>query len=479
MQILQRYDEALTQYEQAVALKPGYADALFSAAGLFQARGDYATARDWYRRLLAMDPNYTDAYVHLGRRLFQEGNVEEGVALYEEYRRQWRLKRPNTKDTAMKLLAVSSVKQWCAKSGDRYERVRPAVEQKVDAPCFSQPPAQEVPASKGVLHELYLAEIRNATVMGWHDTVLTDGERTALYDMATRNADDAIEVEHGGIRYASGDHLLMHALPGGQLSVDHGVLIAGRGRDSFAHWVIDFLPRLWILDQFPEYADWPLLVDAGLYPQQIESLQALNWTGRPLTVLNTDTAYEIDRVVQISDLSGMRRQTYRPFANPSGNETTVSVDALEYLKQAFAPHAQLRANGRRLYISRLHQSHFRRMENEQEVERLLAKHGFEIVYPEQLNFAEQARLFSEASVLAGAGGSNMINSIFAPRGTRILLFTQWHPKINYYFFSHLAQLNGQRLEYVLGEVTKRHTFYYQNDFVVDLAKIERALASFD
>ena len=88
-------------------------------------------------------------------------------------------------------------------------------------------------------------------------------------------------------------------MPGGQLSVDHGVLIAGRGRDSFAHWVIDFLPRLWILDQFPEYADWPLLVDAGLYPQQIESLQALNWTGRPLTVLNTDTAYEIDRVVQI------------------------------------------------------------------------------------------------------------------------------------------------------------------------------------
>ena len=36
-------------------------------------------------------------------------------------------------------------------------------------------------------------------------------ERTALYDLATRNADDAIEVEHGGIRYASGDHLLMHA----------------------------------------------------------------------------------------------------------------------------------------------------------------------------------------------------------------------------------------------------------------------------
>jgi capsular polysaccharide biosynthesis protein len=100
-----------------------------------------------------------------------------------------------------------------------------------------------------------------------------------------------------------------------------------------------------------------------------------------------------------------------------------------------------------------------------------------VIYPEQLSFAEQVRLFSEASVLAGAGGSNMINCIFAPRGAQILLFTQWHPKINYYFFSHLAQLNGHCLEYVLGEVTRRHTFYYQNDFVVDLAKIEKALAA--
>ena len=479
LQILQRYDEALVCYERAVGLKPDYADALFSAAGLFQARGDYPTAQEWYGRLLAMAPGYTEGYLHLGRRLFRDGNLQDGVACYQEYLRQCKLKRPSDTYTATNVVALKSVKQWCAASGSRYELVRPSEQQYVEAPRFSEPPAQEVPASAGVLHELYLAEIRDAVILGWHDVVLADAGQTALYDMATRNADDAIEVEHGGIRYASRDHLLMHELRKDTLPVDRGVLIAGRGRDSFAHWLIDFLPRLWILDQFPEYADWPLLIDAGLYPQQIESLQALNRSGRPLVTLASDTAYEIDRVVQLSDLSAMRRQTYRPFANPSGNEVTVSKDALAYLKQAFAPAATLRRDGLRLYVSRLHQTQFRRMENEREIEDLLRRRGFEVIYPEQLSFAEQVRLFSQASVLAGAGGSNMINCIFAPRGAQILLFTQWHPKINYYFFSHLAQLNGQCLEYVLGEVTRRHAFYYQNDFVVDLAKIEQALAALD
>lgn len=476
LQVLQRYDEALVCYEQAVRLKPHYTDAMLSAAGLFQAHGDYAQAREWYERLLAIDPGYTDAHLHLGQRLFVEGRVQEGIAHYREYLQQYKLKYPAAKVTGIRLLALTSVKQWCAAAGDRYEIVRPAVEQPVVAPVFRDGSPQVVPPSTGTLHELYLAEIRNATVLGWHDVVLTDGERTALYDMATRNADDTIAVEHGGIRYASRDSLLMHELPTGILPVDHGVLIAGRGRDSFAHWLIDFLPRLWILDQFPEYDHWPLLVDAGLYPQQIESLQMLNRSGRPLVVLNSDTAYRIDRVVQLSDLSGMRRQTYRPFAHPSGNEVAVSADALSYLKNAFAPTAASRSGGRRLYVSRLHQPQFRRLENEREIEGLMTAHGFEVIYPEQLTFAEQVRLFSEASVLAGAGGSNMINSIFSLPGARILLLTQWHPKINYYFFSHLAQLNGHRLEYLLGQVTRRHAFYYQNDFVVDLARVEQALA---
>ncbi|MEO8629165.1 MAG: tetratricopeptide repeat protein [Betaproteobacteria bacterium] len=476
LHVLQRYDEALACYEEAVRLRPDYSDALFSAAGLFQARGEYEKAREWYARVLAIDPSYIDAHLQLGRRLYFAGMLEQGVAHYREYQRLCS-KYLNITQIPARSLQLMSVKQWCSMSGARYEMVRPEVQQHLVAPQFSEPPPEPVPASTGTLHELYLAEIHNATVIGWHDVVLTESDEIALYDMATRNPDDAIEVEHGFIRYASSGHLLMNESPLGTLTKDRGVLIAGRGRDSFAHWVIDFLPRLWLLDQFPEYDDWPLLVDAGLYPQQLESLQALNCTRRPVIELATHTRYKLERVVLLSDLSTMRRQNYRPFARPSGGEVAVSEDALAYLRQHFARAGDRSGGGRRLYISRLHQSQFRRMTNELEVERLLASHGFEIVYPEQHTFAEQARLFSEASVLAGPGGSNMINSIFAPTGARILLFTQWHPAINYYFFSHLAQFSGHRLEYVLGEVTQRHAFYYQNDFVIDLAKIERALAA--
>jgi capsular polysaccharide biosynthesis protein len=99
----------------------------------------------------------------------------------------------------------------------------------------------------------------------------------------------------------------------------------------------------------------------------------------------------------------------------------------------------------------------------------------EVVYPEQMSFAEQVRVFSEANVIVGPAGSNMINAVFAPAYARILILACWNPRINYYFFSNLAQLCGQRLSYVLGRVAGRHIYGYQNDYIIDLADVRSAL----
>jgi capsular polysaccharide biosynthesis protein len=326
-----------------------------------------------------------------------------------------------------------------------------------------------------VLHELYLAQISGASVIGWNDVVLAGRESVALYDMATRNPDDAIEAEHGAAHYVSPSRVLLDGLRAGPTAFDRGVLMAGRGRDSYAHWLIDFLPRLWIVDQFPEYDDWPLLIDAELHPQQVESLQHLNHKDRALLVLQRDTRYEVEQLILVSDLSCMRRQSFRPFARPSGREVAVAPDALAYLREAFAPGAADRPGSRRLYVSRRRQTKFRRLQNEAEVEQLFKSYGFEVIYPELLSHAQQVTAFSEARIVAGAAGSNMINTIFCPRGTQILMLAQWNAGLNYYFFPHLAALSGQQLTYVLGTVAQRHAYHYQHDFTVDPARVTRAL----
>ncbi len=475
LQILEQYDAALNCYREAVGFKPNYTDALYSTARLYQARGDYTAAASWYRRLLKVDPDYSAANLHLGRLLFLDNRLQEAQQHYKRYKQAGIAATPQATTTDHLVLELSAVKNWCARSGSRYECVRPETEQEVAAPRFYDPPPAPVPASRGVLHELYLAQLSRASVIGWSDVVLAGDGSVALYDMATRNPDDAIEAEHRPAHYVSPTRVLLDGLRAGGTAFDRGVLIAGRGRDSYAHWLIDFLPRLWILNQFPEYDDWPLLIDAGLHSQQVESLQHLNHRRRPLVVLGSETRYEVEQLVLVSDLSCMRRQSFRPFARPSGHEVTVSPDALAYLRAAFAIGAADRPGSRCLYVSRRRQTKFRRLQNEAELEQLFVSHGFEVVYPELLSHAEQVTLFSEARIIAGAAGSNMINTVFSPRGAKILMLAQWNAGLNYYFFPHLAALCGQQLTYVLGAVAQRHAYHYQHDFTVDPVRVTRAL----
>lgn len=75
--------------------------------------------------------------------------------------------------------------------------------------------------------------------------------------------------------------------------------------------------------------------------------------------------------------------------------------------------------GRRLFVSR-GESRKRWLLNREDVERAVAKAGFEIVHPETLPFAEQVALFSQASVVAGESGAALANLGFCPPGTAVL-----------------------------------------------------------
>jgi capsular polysaccharide biosynthesis protein len=78
----------------------------------------------------------------------------------------------------------------------------------------------------------------------------------------------------------------------------------------------------------------------------------------------------------------------------------------------------------RVYVSRrlsaLHRPWYRVMQNEAEVEDLLHRNGFAIVYPETLSLSDQVRVFSGARCVIGPSGSGMFNTAFAPESCRVL-----------------------------------------------------------
>jgi capsular polysaccharide biosynthesis protein len=86
-------------------------------------------------------------------------------------------------------------------------------------------------------------------------------------------------------------------------------------------------------------------------------------------------------------------------------------------------------SGRRLYLSRRRfretSSVWHGVENEHEIEALLRdEHGFEVLYPEEMSLAEQLSAYHGAAVLVGESGSQMHNSLFAPRGAVVVVMNE-------------------------------------------------------
>lgn len=478
---LERDDEAIQAYRQAITAQPALTRAHFGLGQLFFALNLEREAVTAYRRAVESDPRCSQAQFALGRSLLNLGDVDGSLTHY----RSFKAALPESsllKHSAAELLPLDSVEGYCRREGRSFVQIIPQRSFTIPAPCFDNPMA-ELSARTGVLGSAYVANIGAVEVLGWHDVIVTRSPRTVLYDMPTRDPNRALECEHGVARYVTARHALLDGAKESEVSFDKGLMLAGRGWDSYAHWVIDFLPRISLFERFAEYRDWPLLVDAGLYPQQMEALRRLVGPQREIHQLAANTRYRVEELAVASDLSGMRMQSYRPRTLPDANGAVVAPEALSFLRERIlgvVSPQEIPAGGRRLYVSRRHQTAFRRLVNEPALEQVFVELGFEVIHPESLSFDDQVRLFSSAAVVAGAAGSNMINTVFCGRGTRILMLAMWHPRLNYHFFANIAQLLGHNLLYALGRIVARHNeYYYQSDFLVEPDDVRNALRLLD
>ncbi len=63
---------------------------------------------------------------------------------------------------------------------------------------------------------------------------------------------------------------------------------------------------------------------------------------------------------------------------------------------------------------------YRPMFNEVEIEEILKKDGFQIIYPETLTFRNQIKIFANAKRIFGPSGSGMLNAVFAVAETKVV-----------------------------------------------------------
>jgi capsular polysaccharide biosynthesis protein len=89
--------------------------------------------------------------------------------------------------------------------------------------------------------------------------------------------------------------------------------------------------------------------------------------------------------------------------------------------------------GRRIYISRGDARGKRRAENEEQMEEMLKRHGFESVQLSPLSIYGKAEVFNSASIIVAVHGGGLANLVFCQPGTQVLeIFPDQYVRHAYY-----------------------------------------------
>jgi hypothetical protein len=162
---------------------------------------------------------------------------------------------------------------------------------------------------------------------------------------------------------------------------------------NHSHWLLDALPRLALLPEFP--ADTKVIVPGKLAAYQHESLAMLGLT---------------DNRIRFSPEKHFQVENYY-FSSPPSMIVCHSPYAVRFLRDFFLKKADPDYHGpRRFYISRANAP--RNVENNMELERFFLELGWGVMDLSQLTFAQEIRLFAEAEAVCGIFGSGLTNTLF-------------------------------------------------------------------
>ena len=193
---------------------------------------------------------------------------------------------------------------------------------------------------------------------------------------------------------------------------------------GYFHWLADALTRLFVVR---DRARDLLLV----LPQKFQALEFVESSLKAFGVTNVE-------FIGPDEFIEFRSLLLPSHTAPSGH---YNADAIRGVRSVLlSAYGDETGDGERLYISR-GQAGKRRVINEQEIEPILKRFGFETVRTEELSFAEQVRTCSRARYVVSNHGAGLTNTLFMRQGGSVLELRHQSDNINNCFFTLASALD--------------------------------------
>lgn len=502
--------ESALELLEAAAARRAVPAATWNRIGLCHLQmGDAGAAMAAFQEALDHDPNNAHSYLHMAQTLFEldylaaageacqlgmatgrharalgqlwtkilfaGGRFQEALAIHAEARRA--LRTQFAIHAAEDQFVVAAVRPAAALGADSTRVCLPMVWENRKPRFFGGQPDTYEEKRLG-FPAVQVHSLRGVRILPGHDIVV-NARNEILYERLER-MQDRRALREDAITPLLGDrHVLLNLGLDRQEEIPAGLHLMNDVCYNYAHWLTEILPRLLAAEVAGIDRRFPAIIQEGLPPQHLEALSMV-LDGRPVLQVRRGYNYRVGEI-HLPTMYGLyHRRRYRPDEAASPEDGAIHPEVVAFLRARFLPDGSTEGH-RRLWVSRGSQQRLgqRRLTNEAEIEALFQRAGFETVHPERLTFREQVGLFREAGMIAGPAGAGLVNLLFAPADARILVLTKLHPQVNYYYYTHLAQMIGQSIGYVCGRPANNFGLLdFETDFHIDPAAAEQALREF-
>lgn len=228
--------------------------------------------------------------------------------------------------------------------------------------------------------------------------------------------------------------------------------LGSAGSFNYGHWLVDDLPRVvWLIGRQEK-----VLLLLHSYGQAMdavrrESIEVMLGRSAPLLFLSPEHTYEVKRL---------------SYASPVTLHPVIKLpEAMDFVRRRIGEAMEAGHGARRRLLVTRASGRGRALTNADEVHAIFADAGFELVNPEGMSFAEQARTFGDAEAVVGLMGAAMTNTIFSPAGCKVgyLAPQGWQEP----FYWDLANVMGHPYFTTFGPVASSDQPVHLTDFSIE------------
>jgi len=363
------------------------------------------------------------------------------------------------------------VRSWCQENSAEVRVLEQATKALIALPKVVGSPPYRLEAGAPDVPAIYLATIPNGTVIGGSSLVLT-ANGVGLSDEIALSDGNYYAQRLGPLKKLSNGQAKAVLAPPAGVTISEAITLCKGGASNYFHWLIECLPKLEVVDAFPELNNVPIIIDDGLPKQLVDALKMIDKNKRPLLTIEKNRPAVVGSLYVVSDLSIFNDNYDNPVRI---DDIVISPRAAKFVRKRLA-----RAPSgirRKFYLSRSKAS-YRKIRNNDVIQSYLEGLGFETVNPDEMSFDEQLDLFSQAGEIVGASGAALANMLFAPADCRVTCLVSNNSQSNLYFYSSIANYIGLQFQYVLGpeiKGTASRKYAVHNDFSIPLDRLQEAL----